>query len=206
MKESSMTRIRRNAARSIFWYALDMAVAITGWVVGFGLHVQNWWALVLLLIASRWVFFTLQVAFSTGDVRAAADAAAKVALRDRFAAHAMQAQLTTDGVPGDAAEDLISAAMTKGRDPIDQLAITSYEVADAMLRARDGAIPIEMVLHCPTCTAQHVDAPEPENGWSNPPHRSHQCKACGTTWRPADVPTYGVEAITTRGKRDSAWT
>jgi hypothetical protein len=75
--------------------------------------------------------------------------------------------------------------------------------------------PIDMVLHCPRCGTQHVDAPE--NGglafkivdddvydaWTNPPHRSHLCHGCGAIWRPADVPTNGVLAVTTRGKRDS---
>lgn len=81
--------------------------------------------------------------------------------------------------------------------------------------------PIDMLLFCPKCGAQHVDAPETEPGrlissgpnagravppkttWSNPPHRSHLCHACGTIWRPADVPTNGVEAIGTRGKADT---
>lgn len=69
---------------------------------------------------------------------------------------------------------------------------------------------INMVLHCPTCGFQHVDAPESEIrggdiciDWTNPPHKSHLCKACGTIWRPADVPTYGVQAIATRGKDDT---
>lgn len=76
--------------------------------------------------------------------------------------------------------------------------------------------PIDMVLHCPKCGAQHVDAPEgtgtfygtDENPvelmlWDNPPHKSHFCHACGYIWRPADVPTNGVLAINTKGKDDS---
>lgn len=78
--------------------------------------------------------------------------------------------------------------------------------------------PIPMVLHCPACGLQHLDAPKPcsaefcEGGcvqpldctaWTNPPHRSHLCQYCGHTWRPADVPTTGVHAVTTRGKLDS---
>lgn len=97
-------------------------------------------------------------------------------------------------------------------------------------------VPIDMVLHCPACGLQHIDAPEGpcEAGqckysedvgvparcaigceymqpgsprWTNPPHRSHLCGpmegGCGHTWRPADVPTNGVEAIKTKGKNDS---
>ena len=80
--------------------------------------------------------------------------------------------------------------------------------------------PIDMVLHCPVCHAQHIDAPEfnntrvdphpsstgeddPALSWDNPPHRSHLCHKCGTIWRPADVPTNGVAAVSTRGKADN---
>lgn len=62
---------------------------------------------------------------------------------------------------------------------------------------------IPMLLFCPKCGVQHVDAPS--EGWTNPPHRSHLCHACGTIWRPADVPTEGVASISTAGKADN-WT
>ena len=61
--------------------------------------------------------------------------------------------------------------------------------------------PIDMVLFCPSCGKQHIDAPDPAP-WCWPPHRSHLCRGCGYTWRPADVPTNGVEAVKTAGKRD----
>lgn len=53
------------------------------------------------------------------------------------------------------------------------------------------AEPIDMVLHCPACGMQHIDAveelpmPMPGSsfegsaGWVNPPHRSHLCHGCG---------------------------
>lgn len=76
--------------------------------------------------------------------------------------------------------------------------------------------PIDMVLHCPACGLQHIDAPwKPgatltndqitgvEPVWDNPPHRSHLCAGCGHIWRPADVPTNGVQAVKTKGKNDS---
>jgi len=63
--------------------------------------------------------------------------------------------------------------------------------------------PIQMILHCPVCHAKHVDAPEPAIGWTNPPHKSHLCGSCGIVWRPADVPTTGVESIQTRGSKDT---
>lgn len=81
--------------------------------------------------------------------------------------------------------------------------------------------PIDMVLHCPACGTQHIDAPEPYHApicniscgmpakgcscgkWDNPPHKSHLCHGCGHIWRPADVPTNGVRAVMTIGKADS---
>lgn len=77
------------------------------------------------------------------------------------------------------------------------------------------AAPIPMILFCPMCGMQHIDAPEPNNNhpdespecapsrWQNPPHRSHLCHECGCIWRPADVATVGVEKIQTRGKDDT---
>lgn len=73
-------------------------------------------------------------------------------------------------------------------------------VADA---GREAMRPIPMVLHCPACRGQHIDAPEPEKGWTNPPHRSHLCAFCGTVWRPCDALTTGVESLKTRGKADT---
>lgn len=91
--------------------------------------------------------------------------------------------------------------------------------------------PIDMVLFCPRCHQQHIDAPHhwsdkfdaptgdeaPEDRaaldkavrkyeaeWTNPPHRSHECQHCKFTWRPADVPTNGVAAVKTKGQRDDA--
>lgn len=64
------------------------------------------------------------------------------------------------------------------------------------------SIPIDMLLNCPNCSQPHIDAPDPFHGWSNPPHRSHECNHCTYTWRPADVATNGVAMIHTRGKND----
>ncbi|QEH81154.1 hypothetical protein EIK56_24950 [Sphingomonas sp. C8-2] len=87
----------------------------------------------------------------------------------------------------------------------------------SVLRPTDTAragedVPIDMVLHCPACGLQHIDTPDlapvqHEDGsaslWDNPPHRSHLCHGCGHIWRPADVPTNGVEYVQTKGKADS---
>lgn len=39
--------------------------------------------------------------------------------------------------------------------------------------------------------------------WLNPPHKSHRCHNCNTVWRPADVPTNGVEKAKTGGDNDT---
>lgn len=64
--------------------------------------------------------------------------------------------------------------------------------------------PLPMVLHCPRCHLQHIDAPDERTpDWKNPPHRSHLCHGCGLIWRPADVPTIGVDSTRTAGKSDT---
>ncbi len=68
-------------------------------------------------------------------------------------------------------------------------------------RLEDAPNPINMLLFCPECHTQHID--KPEGLWTNPPHKSHLCHFCETIWRPADVPTNGVQAITTSGEADT---
>lgn len=70
---------------------------------------------------------------------------------------------------------------------------------------------VNMILHCPACGLQHIDAPDrmhfipgTAKEWDNPPHRSHLCHGCGHIWRPSDVHTNGVERITSKGVNDSA--
>jgi hypothetical protein len=76
--------------------------------------------------------------------------------------------------------------------------------------------PIDMVLHCPNCGAQHIDREETiteynerladgftSERWMNPAHRSHQCQKCMFVWRPADVCTNGVGDVSTQGLYDS---
>jgi len=59
-------------------------------------------------------------------------------LRDYMAAKAMQAQVTTDMVPGEACDALLQAAADAAQDPVYRLALMSYEIADAMLKARQS--------------------------------------------------------------------
>lgn len=104
------------------------------------------------------------------------------------------------------------------------IALLAVGLGIGLTEMRNTKPPVDMVLHCPHCHHQHIDAPEISskmvkslNGmpitkdderrhaarWKNPPHRSHLCHNCGFQWRPADVHTNGVEAIKTRGQNDT---
>lgn len=99
-------------------------------------------------------------------------------------------------------------------------ALREYESMNIPRLEPGRDIPIPMILFCPACRCQHIDAEEPHKPscrindstgqpwcdcgqWTNPPHISHLCKFCGHIWRPADVPTTGVADITTRGEKDN---
>lgn len=69
-------------------------------------------------------------------------------------------------------------------------------------RGRRSVTPIDMLLFCPQCDAQHIDKPSELSAWQNPPHRSHLCQQCGWIWRVADVATNGVAMTRTNGSND----
>ena len=54
--------------------------------------------------------------------------------------------------------------------------------------------PVPIVLFCPICYKQHIDEPNPETGWDNPPHKTHLCLYCGHLWRPLEYCTVGVKS------------
>lgn len=51
--------------------------------------------------------------------------------------------------------------------------------------------PIPMKLPCPKCGQLHVD----EGEFATKPHHTHACQSCGLVWRPAIVPTVGVQYL-----------
>jgi len=51
--------------------------------------------------------------------------------------------------------------------------------------------PIPMLLHCPMCSARHID----EGDYATKSHHTHACQDCGHVWRPAVVPTVGVRFL-----------
>lgn len=113
-------------------------------------------------------------------------------------------------------EPMVSAMEKTGDDLIERMERHQERVQRLFdkLAASQVAVPIPMILLCPACGKQHIDAPETRDvpsgdgfaevaDWTNPPHRSHLCHACGCIWRPADVPTVGVERIESRGSADT---
>ncbi len=51
--------------------------------------------------------------------------------------------------------------------------------------------PIPMLLWCPECRMRHIDKGE----FATKEHHTHACQGCGMVWRPAVVPTVGVEFL-----------
>lgn len=109
-----------------------------------------------------------------------------------------------DNYPDRVGQVLADALTGEGADLMDWHDARNVDhVRDAVL-----AVPVPMVLNCPACGLQHVDKDEGGAGdWTRKPHRSHLCKivegGCGYVWRPADVPTVGVEFLNSRGTDDS---
>ena len=48
-----------------------------------------------------------------------------------------------------------------------------------------------MILYCMHCGERHIDSGE----FATKPHHTHACQTCGETWRPAKVPTVGVQFL-----------
>jgi hypothetical protein len=48
-----------------------------------------------------------------------------------------------------------------------------------------------VILYCPSCSGRHID----EGEFATKPHHTHACQHCGFVWRPAVVPTVGVQFL-----------
>ncbi len=51
--------------------------------------------------------------------------------------------------------------------------------------------PVPMLLWCPECGERHID----EGEFAERAHHTHACQHCGHCWRPAVVPTVGVQFL-----------
>ena len=59
-------------------------------------------------------------------------------------------------------------------------------------RGRSTVIePIPMLLVCPCCAKRHID----RGKYATKIHTTHACQHCGMCWRPAVVPTVGVQFL-----------
>lgn len=61
---------KKRAALHFVMYAVDMAIAMLGFVLAFGLTVKSWAALILLPLASRWVLHVINTAIINAEARA----------------------------------------------------------------------------------------------------------------------------------------
>jgi hypothetical protein len=68
------------------------------------------------------------------------------------------------------------------------LGVLEYAI-DKELRGEGAGIP--MLLTCPSCGERHIDVGE----FATKVHHTHACQACGMVWRPAIVPTVGVQFL-----------
>lgn len=54
-----------------------------------------------------------------------------------------------------------------------------------------SSVAIPMLLNCPLCGDRHIDKGE----FATRSHHTHACQTCGMVWRPAIVPTVGVQFL-----------
>lgn len=72
-------------------------------------------------------------------------------------------------------------------------AMSPSAISDVKTAAKAPDMPdiIPMLLWCPECKARHVDV----GVFATKPHHTHACQGCGHVWRPAIVPTCGVQFL-----------
>lgn len=99
---------------------------------------------------------------------------------------------------GDGVADWVTTWIADGRlewmkgddfDVLDRIAVT-IDLARAQPVAAELA-PVALILFCPACGARHVDRGE----FATQLHHTHACQKCGLAWRPAIVPTVGVQFL-----------
>ncbi len=88
-----------------------------------------------------------------------------------------------------------SAEMRLADERARQLREVRSELSVAMVRLREleeaEGKPIPLFLTCPGCNGRHID----EGFFATHSHTTHACQHCGLTWRPAIVPTVGVQYL-----------
>lgn len=66
-----------------------------------------------------------------------------------------------------------------------------FESPHHSVNATEQAESVPMLLHCPLCSERHID----EGEFATKLHHTHACQSCGHVWRPAIVPTCGVQFL-----------
>lgn len=74
--------------------------------------------------------------------------------------------------------------------PIEDL-IESHKRQLQIVKPPVEITPIPMIMYCPECHKRHIDRGE----FATKIHHTHSCQKCGLTWRPAVVPTVGVQFL-----------
>ena len=75
-------------------------------------------------------------------------------------------------------------------DPIES-AITGEHSRQERAWVEAMNAPIPMILHCSVCHERHID----EGEYATKVHHTHACQHCGECFRPAIVPTVGVQFL-----------
>lgn len=140
---------------------------------------------------STWTIFN-QLGFSLRLWAGCMDAAKTIAYKTA-------ASVNDDG---DERQRLIS--LIEGKSKYDLVYGAGVEAAPAFKRLRKQRVyaeirpatslevaPIPMLLWCPECRARHLDVGE----FATRVHHTHACQTCGHVWRPAIVPTVGVQFL-----------
>ena len=100
-------------------------------------------------------------------------------------AKAQLAEPLHDGIPYKSVVGAFKALRTTVR-----LLIATVEIAYETI-AENAAAPVPMILFCPSCDQRHID----EGDFATISHATHACQHCGVCWRPAAVPTVGVQFL-----------
>jgi rubredoxin len=85
---------------------------------------------------------------------------------------------------------VVNRAFALDKTELDYYSPTSWISQEAwQVLSGLGAIP--MLLWCPDCGERHIDKGE----FATKVHHTHACQTCGHVWRPAIVPTLGVQFL-----------
>lgn len=89
------------------------------------------------------------------------------------------------------------------QSPDENLSAIERGISEQCRRLVELERPVPMLLWCPECGGRHID----EGDFDTKPHHTHACQHCGHVWRPAIVPTRGVQFLPgfKNGAADEEW-